>query len=76
MSPFTTTEQQWLHTTWVPELRAHVGPCCHALVTAKHLQARLATAQVEADLHQEALTCHSFEDEGYAIAWLQAQACR
>jgi hypothetical protein len=77
MVPFTEAEQAWLRTEWGPQ---RLGPAggfsCHALVAAKHLQARLATAQVLADLRPLPLTCNCFEDEGYAIAWLQTQPGR
>lgn len=69
MATFTEEEHAWLRTQW----GSPTGFSCHALVVAKHLQARLATAQVLADLRDLPLTCGCFEDEGYAVAWLQAQ---
>lgn len=73
MLPFTSEEQQWIATTWLPAAVQAGGYRHGAVVVSPAVLVRLATAFVTTNVQGLPLTYRSFDTEEEAERWLLQQ---
>lgn len=73
MPPFTTEEQQWVSTQWLPQAVRVAGYRFGAVVVSREVLTRLATAYITANVQGLPLLYRSFDQDTDAKAWLLAQ---
>ncbi|RTQ48542.1 hypothetical protein EJV47_16350 [Hymenobacter gummosus] len=74
MLPFSVEEQRWIAEQWLPRAVQEAGYRFGAVVVARDVLTRLATAYVTTHVQGLPLVYRSFETEAEAEAWLGAQA--
>ena len=72
MVPFSATEQAWMTNEWLPKAVHEHGYRNGAVVVAQNVFARLAMTQLVLGTRHLPHTYRTFEDEGAAVAWLNA----
>ena len=73
MQPFTSEEQHWIATAWLPEAVRAGGYRYGAVVVSPAVLVRLATAFVTTSVQGLPLTYRSFDTDEEAVRWLQQQ---
>ena len=72
MAPFTSTEQAWMTSEWLPNAVLEHGYRFGAVLVAQNVFARLAMTQLVLGTRDLPHTYRTFESESEAVAWLES----
>ena len=70
MTPFSSDEQAWMMSQWLPRAVHESGYRCGAVVVAHNVFARLAMMQLVLGSRDLPHTYRTFENDADAVAWL------